>query len=207
MKTYDFSKGIPESLRRNCQQGESLVCKNIRTGITKPGDYIFELKAIPKAKVSKELKPKKTELIKILPKPVKITTFKINGKSAPAKYLIPIKKDKKNPSVTLSWKVDASIGTKVKLLPAPGTVPLKGSTPFTLAPKPGSLTLTLQATSTTGKQTSRSIILETYDPNAKDTAAATAQAVTKAILEAQKAEQKQQNAAKKSSESNEDNSQ
>ncbi len=207
LKTYNFTKGIPLSLRRNCQKGEPLICKNIRTGIKKPGDYIFELRAIPKAKVGKEVKAKKTELIKIIPKPVKITSFKINGKSAPAKYLIPISKNQPTLSITLSWEVDASLGTKVDLLPAPGTVALKGSMPFTLDPKPGSLTLMLQATSTTGEQVSRSIILETYDPVAKDTAAATAKAVTKAILEAQNAEQKEKNAAaKKLSESNKSNS-
>ncbi len=160
------------------------------TGIKKPGDYIFELRTIPKAKVGSEIITKKTEIIKILPKPVKIINFKINGKSAPAKYLIPIKKDKSIPSVTLSWKVDASLGTKVELLPAPGTVPLKGSLPFTLDPKPGSLTLMLQATSSTGEQVVRSVILETYEPNAKDAAAATAEAVTKAIVEAQQEQQK-----------------
>ena len=219
LKTYDFNKGIPLSLLRYCRKAEPLVCKNVRTGIKNPGDYIFELRAIPKTKVGDEIITKKTELIKILPKPVKIVNFKINGKSAPAKYLIPIKKDKTTPPVTLSWKVDASLGTKIELLPAPGTVPLKGSMPFTLNPKPGSLTLMLQATSTTGEQVVRSVILETYEPNAKDAAAATAEAVTKAIVEAQQAqqkkaqeqkekEQKEKNAAaKKSSESNEsDNS-
>ncbi len=184
------------------------------TGTKKPGDYIFELRAIKKAKGEDEIITKKTETIKILPKPVKIVNFKINGKSAPAKYLIPIKKDKSIPSVTLSWKVDASLGTKVELLPAPGTVSLKGSMPLTLDPKPGSLTLMLQATSTTGEQVVRSVILETYEPNAKDAAAATAEAVTKAIVEAQQEQQKKAQeqkekeekaknaAAKKSSESN-----
>ncbi|MEM7716933.1 MAG: hypothetical protein AAF349_25835 [Cyanobacteria bacterium P01_A01_bin.68] len=190
MKTYDFSEGIPLSLRRNCRKGEPLVCKNVSSGIKKPGDYIFELRAIPKAKVGNEIITAKTEIIKILPKPIKILNFKINGKSAPAKYLIPIKKDKTTPPVTLSWKVDASLGTKVELLPAPGTVPLKGSIPFTLDPKPGSLNLMLQATSTTGEQVVRSVIIETYDPKAKDAVAATAEAVTKAIVESQQAQQK-----------------
>jgi len=219
LKTYDFSEGIPLSLRRNCRKGEPLVCKNVKTGIKKPGDYIFELRAIPKAKVGNEITTKKTEIIKILPKPIKIINFKINGKSAPAKYLIPIKKDKTTPPLTLSWKVDASLGTKVELLPAPGTVPLKGSIPFTLDPEPGSLNLMLQATSTTGEQVVRSVIIETYDPEAKDAAAATAEAVTKAIVESQQAQQKKAQeqkekeqkekeqkarnaAAKKSSESN-----
>ena len=51
LKTYDFSEGIPLSLRRNCRKGEPLICKNVSSGIKKPGDYIFGLRAITKAKV------------------------------------------------------------------------------------------------------------------------------------------------------------
>jgi hypothetical protein len=187
VKTYDFSQGIPRELRRLCTVEEQLVCQKVKTGIKKPGSYVFALKAIPKGGENDKLEPKQTELIKILPRPPRILKFTVNGLPANNKYLIPIKKDKKVLPLTLSWQVDASDSTQVQLLPAPGSVPLRGSISLNPDLKPSSMTLMLQVTTTTGQQQVRSLIIETYDPQAQDPAVVAAAVVGQALINAQKA--------------------
>lgn len=189
VKTYDFSEGIPNQLQRLCKVGKQLVCQKVKTGIKKPGDYIFALKPIPKSGENDNKEAKLTEPIKILPRPPRILKFTINGKPANAKYLIPISKDKKVPPLVFSWEVDASDSTQIQLLPAPGSVPKKGSISLNPEPKPNSMTLMLQVTTSTGQQV-RSLILETYDPQAQDPAVAAAAAVGKALANAQANAQK-----------------
>ncbi|MFN6486066.1 MULTISPECIES: hypothetical protein [unclassified Nostoc] len=187
VKTYDFSQGIPHELRRLCTLAEQLVCQKVKTGIKKPGSYVFALKAIPKGDENDKIEPKQTEVIKILPRPPRILKFTINGKPVNNKYLIPISKDKKVLPLIFAWQVDASDSTQVQLLPAPGSVPLKGSISLNPGPKPSTMTLMLQVTTTTGQQQVRSLILETYDPQAKDPAVAAAEAMGQALINAQKA--------------------
>ncbi|MBN4003357.1 hypothetical protein [Nostoc sp. LPT] len=195
VKTYDFSQGIPRELRRLCTVEEQLVCQKVKTGIKKPGSYVFALKAIPKGGENDKLEPKQTELIKILPRPPRILKFTINGKPVNNKYLIPISKDKKVLPLIFAWQVDASDSTQVQLLPTPGSVPLKGSISLNPDPKPSTMTLVLQVTTTTGQQQVRSLILETYDPQAQDPSVAAAAAVGQALINAQKAASHGQNKA------------
>ena len=200
LRTYDFSQGIPPQLQGYCRDGKPLVCVNVSTGIQRPGDYIFEIIAIPKGKVSDKVATKKTDLIKILPKPSRILDFKINGEPAPTKFLIPITNKKVSPKVDISWRVDASNGAKVELIPAPGTVPLSGSIPLTLQPEPTDLTIRLQVSGIDGQQVSRSVILTTYDPNAKDPAVVAAEALKEVMIESQKQGNKEVPEAKSSGE-------
>lgn len=187
VKTYDLSQGIPRELRRLCTIEEQLVCQKVKTGMKKPGSYVFALKAIPKGGENDKLEPKQTEIIKILPRPPRILKFTINGKPVNNKYLIPISKDRKVLPLIFAWQVDASDSTQVQLLPAPGSVPLKGSISLNPGSKPSTMTLMLQVTTTTGQQQVRSLILETYDPQAQDPTVAAAAAVGQALINAQKA--------------------
>lgn len=57
------------------------------------------------------------------------------------------------------------------------------------------MTLMLQVTTTTGQQQMRSLILETYDPQAQDPAVTAAAAMEKALINAQKAASGGQNPA------------
>lgn len=182
---YDLSEGLPSPLKDNCDLKAQLICQNIPTKIKQPGDYIFELTAIPKVASSTKPVPQKTDVIKILPKPARILEFTLNGKPALPKYVIPITRDQSPPDLLLSWKVDASVGSKVELLPAPGNVPLKAAIPLILSSQPGSVTVILQVTSSAGEQITRSVTFETVDPT--DPAVAAAAAAAKAIAEAQQA--------------------
>lgn len=216
VRTYDFSEGVPVELKAYCKLQEELVCKNVRTGIKKPADYVFAMTAIPQGEAPLKIEPKLSEPVKILPRPPQILEFKINGKPAETKYLIPIttqqdspkpdikdakgskekpkakpnKQDQsstKVPFIELSWNIDASEGSQVQLLPAPGNVLPKGSMKFNLDPKPSTMTLMLQVTNSTGQQVTRSVIIETYDPNPSYPAATAAKAAAEAFANAQKA--------------------
>jgi hypothetical protein len=183
-RQYDFSQGVPAPLEKFCVLQEQLSCQNLPTSARKPGDYLFELVAVPKNNLTAKPTTKKTDLIKILPKPSRILEFKLNGKPTSAKYVIPILPNQPMPRLLLSWQVEGSAGTKVELLPAPGSVPLSASIPLILSPRPGSVTVMLQVTSPSGQQVMRAVTLETVDLT--DPAAATAAAVAKAIADSQK---------------------
>jgi hypothetical protein len=199
LKRYDFSQGIPLDLQSVCKVTDRLVCKNVATGATRPGDYTFELAAVPRVGLGEVIATKKSAPIKILPRPMRILVFNLNGQPAKPSYLIPIPQPTA-PTLLLSWQVEASQGTKLSLMPVPGNVPLQGSIPIILSPKPATNTLTLQAISPSGEQIARSITLETYDPNPSNpekVAAAAASAAAAQISKAQ-AEQAQQQQAEKS---------
>ncbi|WP_404786854.1 hypothetical protein [Altericista sp. CCNU0014] len=197
MKRFDFSRGLPATLQPFCKIDEQLVCKNVATGINMPGDYTFELSAVPKPQIGQAIATKKSESIKVLPLPTQILAFNLNGQPARPSYLIPIVPPKA-PKLLLSWHVKASQGTQLSLVPFPGNVPLQGSVPIILGPTPASNTLTLQAISPAGEQVARSVTIETYDPNATNpekVAAAAAAAAAAQIAKAQQQAAKEQAAA------------
>lgn len=193
--TLGSDGALPQPLRPMCELKEQLICQNVPTGAQQPGDYLFELTALPRTGIEGKPMTLKTALIKILPKPPRILEFKLNGQPALPKYLIPLTANQPLPKLLLSWQVDTSSGSKVELLPAPGSVPLEAKVPLILSPKPGNVTVTLQVTSPNGQQVVRSMTLETFDP--ADPATATAAAVAKAIAEAQATQKAEQEAAAK----------
>lgn len=184
-QSFDFSQGVPEPLKPFCKLDAQLVCQAVKTGLGKPGDYIFELTTI--SKTGEVSQPRKSELIKILPKPPRILSLKLNGQEAQPKYVVAIVPGQPNLMVSLAWKIDTSAGSKVELLPTPGSIPPEGSVTLPLAAKPGNLMFTLQVTSPTGQQVVRAIQVEMFDPNAQDPAAVAAAAAT-AALSAKQAE-------------------
>lgn len=162
LKTYDFSKGIPEQFKKFCPENEQeLACKNVPTDATKPGTYVYELTVIPKQEQKELLIAKKTDAIKINPRiiPAKIIEFKINGQEALPKYLIEIN-EKKPIILSISWKVEG--GKEIKIMPAPGTVLREGKIPYPVSQKPGTETITLQVANEGGEPISKSVTIETF---------------------------------------------
>jgi hypothetical protein len=190
LKRYDLSQGIPLDLQSVCKVTDQLVCKNVATGATRPGDYTFELAAVPKVGIGAAIATQKSAPIKVLPRPTQILAFNLNGQPAQPSYLIPLTQQKV-PSLLLSWQVEASQGTKLSLVPFPGNVPLEGSVPIILSPTPARNTLTLQAISPSGEQIARSLTLETYDPNPTNPEKVAAAAATAAAAQIAKAQQQQ----------------
>ncbi len=183
LKQFDLSKGIPPALKPFCMMQAELVCKNVKTGDRRPGNYIYELAAIGKG--TGEMVVQKTDVIKLLPKAPQILSLTLNGQAANLpKYLVPITPNQGITTLLLAWDIEASEGSKVELLPTPGSIGLKGSLPFPLNPTPGALTLTLQVTSPGGAPIARTIVIETYDPNATNPAVTAAAAAAAAVTAA-----------------------
>ena len=166
LRPFNFTQGIPKELQEFCQLPQELICKNLPTGIRKPGDYVFELTAIPKKGEGEKPISAKTDTIKILPNivPIKIVAFKVNGKDAGGKYLVPINPEKPIRPLVLTWQVEGGKDMKVEILPAPGTVPPVGAIAYPLSQQPSSETVTLKVTNGTGQEFSRSVTFETLIP-------------------------------------------
>ncbi|MGI0496640.1 COG1470 family protein [Limnospira platensis] len=75
--TYDFSRGIPDELASVCTLRQLLRCYNVRTDARRPGEYIFELRLLPKNDID-QIQVAKTSLIRIAPLPIpQITSFDV----------------------------------------------------------------------------------------------------------------------------------
>jgi hypothetical protein len=165
LQTYDVSQGIPDTLKAFCTQQENLLnCRNVPANNRSAGDYIFELQVFTKSDTDKPSISQKTDLVKVQPLPSKIVEFKIDGNNPLPKYPILINQAKPHKILNLSWKVEGTNNIKVQLLPAPGDIPRNGTIPYPVNQQPGSETITLQVTNSTGEKVSRSVTIETFLP-------------------------------------------
>ncbi len=168
LQRYDFSQGIPASLKDFCRfSGAELVCNNVPTGANQPDEYIFELIILPTNQAPQEgISTKKTETIKIKPEPVpiNIVAFNINGKPALPKYIFESQPKTKPITLNLSWNVTGGQDMKVEILPAPGNVPVQGSVTYPVTPDPGAETITLKVTNAEGQELTRKIAIQTLAP-------------------------------------------
>ena len=187
---------LPNSLEEFCDlDTETIVCANVPTTLTGVSTYQFELTAVPldgpsanssdpAADESAAPTSAMSERITVEPRPPEIVTFLVDGQPAAAKYVIPIAQ---NLTLPLSWSVEGGATTQVKLLPAPGPVPLEAGITLPLKPESGSVTITLQAENAAGQSIAQSIVVETYDPTPPvtptDVAAAAAAAAGSAAAE------------------------
>ncbi len=162
---YPFNGTIPQAFQQNCQLTSStLVCRNVPTSARQAGDYIFELRAVPRGNLQSGTRSIQSERIRIVSQPVappKINTFQINGQAAPAKYVIEIDPDNPPSPLNLSWDVSGEGELKTELLPVPGGVANSGNVTYPIAPQSGQETLTLRVTNAVGKQVQRSVLIET----------------------------------------------
>jgi hypothetical protein len=154
---------VPDVLRSFCQMGQTLVCRNVPTGLNRVGEHKLELQVFARGKSeATEAKPRSTEVIKIQPQTPQILHFQINGREAPAKLVIVLGRGQVLPSIQVSWHVQGGANTRVELLPAPGSVSPIGQVSFPLSQ--GSTTLTLQVKLPTGESLTRSVTLEVLNP-------------------------------------------
>jgi len=187
---FEFEPGergelvLPEPLAATCQVNEAvLLCRGFPTQIFQVGTYTFELTAVPR--LPPDVEPPEpivatTDPVSIQPLAPAIAQFQINGQPVRPKYLIPVSPGQAPPTITLAWQVIGGSTTTVELLPVPGPVPPAGATQIPLAPM-GSTLITLQATNQAGESVSRSVQIETFDPNPEDPAAAAAAAAAAAV--------------------------
>lgn len=157
---YDLSKGLPKALEEFCTlTDQSLICRAVPTNARTVGDFVFELNVFG-LDGEEPVATAMTEPVQIVPLPIKIETFTLNGEPVPPKYQVIAAP---GATVQLAWRVTGGPYTKVEILPNPGSVPLLGSLAYPLTGDSREV-VTLQVTSVTGEQLTRSLTLETTTP-------------------------------------------
>ncbi|MBD2681272.1 MULTISPECIES: hypothetical protein [Nostoc] len=146
----------PHQLEKLCHsENQVLSCKNIPLSISEPGQYTFELKAFSSNPGKQPNSDSAQSTISILPKPLKIISFTINGSQEPNIVLQP------DQPVTLQWKVEGQ-DASVELDPF-GSVPLSGSKVLT-ANQALPSSIQLLATDKFGNKDSRGFSLKVNNP-------------------------------------------
>lgn len=175
---YDIQPGggLPPELAPWCRIGEQLFCENVPTPVFEVGEYQFDLTAIPVGVPESEIEPITSEIITIQPQGSQILSFQINGEDVRAKHQFPITQ-----AIVLSWVISGGSTTTAILSPVPGDVPLAGSVALPNDANPGSTTFTLQVNDGSGDTFTRSVTIETFDPNPSDPNRAIADAMTDAV--------------------------
>ena len=173
---FEFAPGgqMPKALSAFCQMAETLICRNLPTGLNAVGEYRFELQVVPMGAGEQASpaegsapKPKATELIKIQPQTPQILSFQINGQEAPAKLLIPVTQAPATTILQVGWRVQGGRNTQVALMPSPGNVPLIGQINFPISAQ-GNTTIVLQVKTPTGEVLTRSVTIELFNPQPDD---------------------------------------
>jgi hypothetical protein len=160
---------LPVDLQKRCKADKILVCNQVPTGVTRVGEYRFELQVVSRqSNVALADKLIQTDPIQIQPLPFYIANFQINGQPAAAHYRIPLLPNQPAPKVFLGWQIRGGQTTKVELLPSPGQVPVQGVLELPLNQQYGTAVVTLQVSDRTGQSTTRSVTFETYNPAPTD---------------------------------------
>ncbi|MEM6254114.1 MAG: hypothetical protein AAF821_14445 [Cyanobacteria bacterium P01_D01_bin.156] len=156
---YDLTNGLPANLEEYCTLTETaFTCRELPTTAKTVGTYRYGLQAFTDLQ-GEPVATAETPPIPIVPIPIQIETFTLNGEEAPTKYQT-VLSGEDNSTVNLAWKVLGGPYTQVELLPSPGTVPLAGSLDYPLTANTQE-TLTLKVTSVNGEEIVRSLTLET----------------------------------------------
>lgn len=98
--SYNFTQGsIPDELSKLCKsKSRVLTCTKVPVAAPKAGRYTFELQAFSKPGKPPKSKPAETQ-VEVLPEPIKIVRFTLNGSEEPNRVL------KNGQPVILNWQV------------------------------------------------------------------------------------------------------
>ena len=164
-KQYDLTEGLPKGLEEFCTlTSTDLTCSALPTEARTVGAYSFELRLFTPNN-PEPIATAKTDPVRIVPLPVMIETFTVNGDIASTKYQLQIspEEDAAQTTVQIAWRVVGGSYTQVELLPTPGSVPMAGSLSYPLTTNTQEV-VTLRVTSVSGDQITRSVILEALQP-------------------------------------------
>jgi hypothetical protein len=167
-----INNNLSADLKKFCQpqemleQNQNLVCKNVpMDDARKAGDYIFTLLVIPK---EGEEVSKKTDTIKVQPKPVKpatpinIVSFEVDGQEVNQnpKRVFRLNELAANASITLNWEVEDGKDIKVEL-GAFGEVEKQGSRTYAISQRPSREIIRLKVTNKAGEVKTQQVVIET----------------------------------------------
>ena len=159
---YDLTEGLPTDLEDYCTLTETaLSCRGLPTAASTVGTYFFEL-GLFQADSAEPITTAETKPAQVVPLPVRIERFTIDGQDAPAKYrlTLPPEVDASAASVQLTWTVVGGPYTRVEILPSPGSVSLNSELAYPITANAQEV-VTLKVTSVSGEEIVRSVIIET----------------------------------------------
>ncbi|KYC42232.1 hypothetical protein WA1_19830 [Scytonema hofmannii PCC 7110] len=163
---------LSPDLKKFCQpqealgQKHNLVCKNVpMNDAREAGNYIFTLTVIPK---EGEEVSKKTDTIKVQPKPVKpatpinIVSFKVDSQEVNQnpKRIFRLNELAPNASIHLTWQVEDGEDIKVEL-GAFGEVEKQGSRNYAISQSPIREIVELKVTNKAGETKTQQVVIET----------------------------------------------
>ncbi len=164
---------LPAGLKGKCQLVENLLsCAFVKTDARKAGKYVFEMK-LSQREEDAPTALQQTDIIDIVPKPKpvkkveeilkpRISSFTLNGQSAPANIPLKIKIGKEaGDKVKLNWRVEGQ-GVTVELENY-GTVDANGSLSLPPFTKVTTIFITLKAGNKAG-EVKKGFVIETFDP-------------------------------------------
>jgi hypothetical protein len=135
-QTIDREQAIKENSCKIEPKKMQLVCQGIPLNITQAGKYQVELTPISKSKKAATTPPQPIK-IEVLPKTLKITSFKLNGNETESIVV------REGENLTLSWQVDGEENIQIELVPF-GTVARSGTKQIQVTPAlPAQISLTV----------------------------------------------------------------
>ena len=166
-KQYPYPQGLASfcSIPKPTELEKKLRCQRVPLGKLPTGDYSFEMIVIS-TEETEETISKVTDSVRVESKPIKVRSFKINGKETQHNSLFLYANHAKTPGfLEFSWDVEAGEGVTVQLLPIGGPYPLRGSLSYAVPPGTSREIFTLQATDPLGKITSHLVTVQAYESN------------------------------------------
>jgi hypothetical protein len=135
-QTIDREKSIKDNSCKMESKKMQLVCRGVPINITQAGKYQVEIIPISKSKKAATTPPQ-TVKIEVLPKTLKIISFKLNGNETESIVV------REGDNLTLSWQVDGEENIQIELVPF-GTVARSGTKQIQVTPAlPAQISLTV----------------------------------------------------------------
>lgn len=152
---YSFQSGkLPTPLAKFCTIGQTLTCRNLPTPARKSGEYFFTLNTVYQQDQKSVTSSKSIGPIQVKTEPLRIASLLINGKEAPAQYVLPEGQN----NLDLTWKVVGGNNPTVSILPNQGQMPASGSKIIKVNPQQD--VLRLLATDRNGQKVMKSVQIQ-----------------------------------------------
>jgi hypothetical protein len=125
-QTIDREKAIKDNICQIESKQMQLICKGVPMNITQAGKYQVEITPVSKSKTA-VTNPSQPIKIEVLPKTLRIASFKINGNETESIVV------REGETLNLSWQVDGEENIQMELAPF-GTVSRSGTKQIQVTP-------------------------------------------------------------------------
>jgi hypothetical protein len=168
LKIYQYPQDLQEScsLPKPEETDKNLLCQKVSLGKLPSGEYSFQLSVIPNLEDSQEEITKITDSITVTAKPIKITSFKINGKEVGNKTSYLHANHTTTPGfLNFSWQIEGGEDTTVEFFPVGGKYKRSDSFSYAVPPGTSREIFILQATDPLGNIVTHVVTVQAYESN------------------------------------------